>query len=100
MRIALDEAEIQRALGDPLLHGLGITHEQRWRHSREARLELADELRQDVLADRHAGADEERPARLAAHLLQPPIELLGQPEDALGALERDLARRRKRDAPL
>ena len=100
MRIALDEAQIQRALGDAILDGFGVADEKRRHHGREARLELADELRQQVLADRHARADEQRPARLAAHLLQSRVELRGQPEDALGVLERDLARGRERDASL
>src|SRR6185295_18464812 len=45
-------------------------------------------------------ADQERSRRLAAHFLQARIELGRQCEDALGILERELARGRERDLSL
>src|SRR6185503_5174737 len=70
VRVAFYEAQVQRALGDALLDSLGIAYEQVRHHRRETRLEPADQLRQHVLAYRHARPDQERPGRLSAHLLQ------------------------------
>ena len=42
----------------------------------------------------------ERAGGVAAHLLQPRVELGGEREDALGVLERHLPRRREQDASL
>src|SRR5262249_56004475 len=100
MRVALDEAEVQRALRDAVLDRLGIADEERGHNRGEARLELTDQLRQHVLAYRHARAYEQRPRRLATHLLQACVELGRQRQDALGVLERELASRCERDPPL
>ncbi len=77
MRITLDKAKVQGALGDAILHRLRIADEQRRDHGGKASLELADQLRQQVLADRHAAADEQRAPELAADVLQSRFELRG-----------------------
>src|SRR5205814_7754671 len=65
-----------------------------------ARPELTDQLRQQVFADRHAAADEERPAELAAQVLQPRLELGRERQDALRVVERNGAGGREHDAAL
>src|SRR2546425_901665 len=98
VRITLDKAKVQGALGDAILHRLRIADEQRGHHGGKAPLELADQLRQQVLADRHAAADEKRARDLAAHVLQAGFELAGKGKDALGIIERHDTGRSKRDA--
>src|SRR5438093_4422763 len=100
VRITLDKAKVQGALGDAILHRLRIADEQRGYHGGKAPLELADQLRQQVLADRHAAADEQRAAELAADVLQSRFELGGKGNDALGVLERYDAGGSERDAAL
>src|SRR6267378_404233 len=100
VRIALDEAQVQGTLGDTILDRLRIADKQHRHDGRKAGLELADQLRQQVLADRHAAADEERAPELAADVLQSRFELRGQGEDALGVLERYDAGGGERDAAL
>ena len=100
MRVALDKAQIERALGDALLHRLRIADEKRRYHRGEARLELADELRQDVFADSHARADKQRPGELSGELLHARVELGRERKDALGVFERERSGGRERDAAL
>ena len=71
MRIALDEADVEAALGDALLDRLGVGDESRGTTPGIARLELAEHLRQQEIGDRRARADQQRAGDLAAHLLQP-----------------------------
>src|SRR2546425_4850863 len=77
VRIALDKAKVQGALGDAILDRLRIADEQRRHHGGKAPLELADQLRQQILADGHASADEKRAPELAADVLQASFELRG-----------------------
>ena len=65
-----------------------------------AGLELAQHLRQQELGDGGAGADEQRPGNLAAHLPQACFELGREIEDALGVLQRQRSGGGERDAPV
>ncbi len=98
VRVALDEAQIQAALEDAVLHLLRVGDEEPRHDGRKARLELADELRQQIFADRHAGADQERPGDMPGELLEARIELAREPEDAFRVLEREDPGRGERDA--
>ena len=97
MRRRLDEAQVQRVLGDPVLHGFRVGDDQARQHFWMARAKFAQHPRQQELGDRHAGTDEERACDLARHLLEARVKLRGQAEDALGVVEHDIARRSERD---
>jgi hypothetical protein len=94
----LDEADVERVLGDPVLDGFGIRDRQARLHLRKLRLEIAQHLRQQEFRDRGARPDQQQPPDLARHLLQPQIELRREREDLLGVLEHELASRRERVA--
>ena len=76
-RIALDETEVEIALGDPVLHDLGVGNKELRHDGRIAGLELTEHLRQHEFSDCRARADEQRPRHLTAQLLQTGIELVG-----------------------
>jgi hypothetical protein len=60
----------------------------------------AQDGRQQVFRDGGACADEQRPSKLSAHLLQPEIELRRHAENALGVFQCEVACGSERDAPV
>ena len=61
MRVAFDEADVEAALGDAILHRLRVGDEEPRHHRRKARLVGAQHLRQQVIGDGRARADQQGP---------------------------------------
>ena len=93
VRRRLDEADVQRMLGDARLDRFRVGDDQARPDIGILRLELAEDARQHEFGDGGAGADQQRAADLAGHLRQAHIQLRRQAEDALGVLQHRLAGR-------
>jgi hypothetical protein len=98
VRVTFDETEVEASLRDARLHRLAVGNDQLRNDPGVAGFEFAEDLRQQKLRDRRAGANQKRPAVLPAHLLHARVELGGHSKNPFRVIERDDAGRRERDA--
>jgi hypothetical protein len=95
----LNQANIERMCGDGVADHVRIADRQPDAHLRITHIEFAEDRRQHELGNRRAGSNEQAAAHLPGHFGDTNIQFGGQPEDALGVVEDQIARRSQRDAP-